>query len=319
MLTLAHIPPPSPCFLAMDKDKGRTSRNPASAPICDGTLGNSQRGLATRSEINALVTGNSGPITNSSEARKWLETKGWVLSREDYDRSKMARILLTISLLPKMPQEAVNAIRATAFILEDDITDKDSSSIASLVVNKVQAGLTDILSGLLATQTFFKASSTQQANLTLDLKESMSQSKLVTNNLSNVAAKLTDLSPPPATASPPIQWPAPSQRLIPCSLPPNVYDPSVPSSTTQLRQRLLLAARSILVQSDPDDISTPSDRSPLAVQKIHEALNQKLVEIEDTHTSSWDSDDDPKPKTSIKGVQILKRGVLRLQTIQVHC
>ncbi|KAF8801545.1 hypothetical protein BYT27DRAFT_7216029 [Phlegmacium glaucopus] len=284
-----------------DKDKGRGPRNSASTSIRHGTPGNSQKGLATRSEINTLVAGNSGPITNTSDARKWLESKGWILSGEDYDRSKMARILLTISLLPKMPPEAINAIRATALILEDDITDKDSSAIAASVVSKVQEGLTEVLSGLQATQSFFEASSTQQASLILDLKEAATQGKLVSNSLSNTAAKLSDLNPNStfASAPPPTQWPTPSLQLPPRSLPSNVYDPSVPSSTTQLKQRLLLAARSILIQSDPNEDSTPSDRSPPAVQKIREAMNQSLDEIEDTYMS-WDSENDPKPKTIIK-------------------
>ena len=46
-----------------------------------------------------------GPVRNSREARKWLESKGWVLSEEPYDRSKAVRILLTAAALPKVPAE----------------------------------------------------------------------------------------------------------------------------------------------------------------------------------------------------------------------
>ncbi|KAF8803180.1 hypothetical protein BYT27DRAFT_7260485 [Phlegmacium glaucopus] len=95
-----------------DKDKGRASKNLSTILTSDKTPAGSQHGSATRSEINALITGSPGPITNPLDARKWLETKGWILSGEDYDRSKMVKILLTISMLPKMPQEAINAVRA---------------------------------------------------------------------------------------------------------------------------------------------------------------------------------------------------------------
>jgi len=83
---------------------------PASAPIRDGTPNSSQWPLAPRPDVNTIIAGNPGSITNASDGRKWLDTKGWVLTAEDYDRNKMIDILLTVSLLPKMPMEAINAI-----------------------------------------------------------------------------------------------------------------------------------------------------------------------------------------------------------------
>ena len=112
-----------------DRDKSKSTKPTASSSARKGTPGNSQRNLTTRSDINALIAGSPGPVSNPSEARKWLETKGWILNGENYNRTKVVDILLTTSLLPKIPPETANAVRAAAFLLEDDITDKISSAI----------------------------------------------------------------------------------------------------------------------------------------------------------------------------------------------
>ena len=119
----------------MDKDResSRTSKNAANSLAHKSSQASPTRGLALRSELNSLISGNSSPISNNTEARKWLDSKGWVLSEEPYDRLKMVKILLTASLIPKVPAEAANAIRAVAYVLDDDMTDNISSSLTNAV------------------------------------------------------------------------------------------------------------------------------------------------------------------------------------------
>ncbi|KAF8804972.1 hypothetical protein BYT27DRAFT_7299169 [Phlegmacium glaucopus] len=282
------------------KDKGRSARNAASTPIREGTPVNSQRGLATRSDVNTLIAGNPGPVTNISDARRWLESKGWVLSGEEYDRSKIAKILLTVSLLPKMPPEAVSAIRASAFILEDDIADKASTLIASTVANKVNESLANVLTELAATRSFFEASSTQQANTTLSLKEIATQNDAAVASLTDAASKIAASSAPTDVPTS-INWPSlPSFQPSQPSLPLSSHDPNSPPSVSRLQQRLLLAARTVLVHVESDDVTAPADRSPAALKKICQEINDNLAELdEDDSLRPWEPSDNPKPKTLV--------------------
>ena len=53
----------------------------------------------------------------------------------------LVNILLTVSLLPKIPAEVVSDIRAAAYILDDDIVDNISEDFAKAVSTKVNASL----------------------------------------------------------------------------------------------------------------------------------------------------------------------------------
>ena len=99
----------------------------------NGTLIVSQFRLTSCTEINTVISSNPELVSNTSDARKWLETKGWILSGKNYDHSKLVKILLTVSLSPKLPTEAINTIQAVAFVLEDNITDMISSALAATV------------------------------------------------------------------------------------------------------------------------------------------------------------------------------------------
>ncbi|KAF8800496.1 hypothetical protein BYT27DRAFT_7216977 [Phlegmacium glaucopus] len=244
------------------------------------------------SDINAMIAGNPGPVTNSVEACKWLETKGWVLAGEDYDQLKLVKILLTISLLPKMLPEAINATHAAAYLLEDDINDKSSSLIALAVASKVKTDLSSILTDLSAAQSFFEASSTQQANTTLLLKEMATQNSTTVGCLADIVSKLNVSLP---STPVPAQWPSlqPSQP----SLPTPSHDPSAAPSIGRLQQHLLLSARTILVHVDSDNATAPPDRMPADMLKICNELNTSLAELVEPNPYSWDSEDGPRPKT----------------------
>jgi len=62
------------------------------------------------------------------------------------------------------------------------------------VANKIKTDLTDITNNLTATQTFYNASSIQQANATLKLKDAIAQTKTSIDSLSTITTKLGTLN-----------------------------------------------------------------------------------------------------------------------------
>jgi hypothetical protein len=79
---------------SMDRDRNKTAiKNPAEREETPSTHLHS---LFARSELNAIITNQGGPVTNSPDARKWLKNKGWILEGKQFDRSKIVNILLTV-------------------------------------------------------------------------------------------------------------------------------------------------------------------------------------------------------------------------------
>ena len=74
--------------------------------------------LLPRPDVMAALASNS-PISSSGDAKTWFESKGWILSGENYTKSKLADILFTVAINVKLPNEAKSAIAAVAYILED--------------------------------------------------------------------------------------------------------------------------------------------------------------------------------------------------------
>ena len=167
------------------------------------------------------------------DARKWFKNKGWILETEKIDRTKLVNILLTVSLLPKIPPEVVSTIRAAAYIFDDNIANNISDDLANAVSTKVNASLEAITNKFEQSIKFLEVSSVQQASTTLELKtataksmEAMHGANLFKRNISDApdslaaSAKIFS-SPPPACLSPP-------------SLPNPIYNPSIPKNLTRL-------------------------------------------------------------------------------------
>jgi hypothetical protein len=56
----------------------------------------------------------------------------------------MVNILMTVSLLPKLPVDAAAAIQCVALLIDDDIKDSLSSDISTAVANKLLTHLGNI-------------------------------------------------------------------------------------------------------------------------------------------------------------------------------
>jgi hypothetical protein len=143
------------------------------------------------SHADLLSNPNLGPIRNSRDARKWLDSKGWILSEEPYDRSKIVRILLTAAALPKVPTEASIAIRAAAFLIEENVLDTNASRISDALATKITPLLTNILPDLSPTKSFIDAITSQQADTLSDLKDIVSSHSSLSRTLSSSAIDIS--------------------------------------------------------------------------------------------------------------------------------
>ena len=175
---------------------------------------------------------------NGSDARKWFENKGWILETEQIDRTKLVNILLSVSLLPKIPPEEIHAIRAAAYIFDDDIVENVSDVLAKAVSAKVNTGLDTITNKLERTLTFLEASSVQQATSTLELKTAVVKSMEVMNGINQIERNMAVTTKSLADSAKQISSP-PLFRPPPPSLPNPTYNPSTPEKLTRLKQRIL--------------------------------------------------------------------------------
>ena len=105
----------------------------------------------------------------------------------------------------------------------------------------------------------------------------------------------------------PSQWPSIHSSGTSPTTPLSPYDPSASESDTRLRQRLLLASRTVLVEAGPAASSSSAGRTPQAALKIHDDLNKKLCDLDEGNLELVNSPDD---KTIIRGIKTLERGAV---------
>ena len=76
-------------------------------------------------------------MSSATDARSWLESKGWILSSEANSGLKLADILFSASLSFKLPAEASTAIQAVAFLLRAHADKFLSTTVTDAIVDKV--------------------------------------------------------------------------------------------------------------------------------------------------------------------------------------
>ncbi|KAG6875385.1 hypothetical protein C0993_009499, partial [Termitomyces sp. T159_Od127] len=116
----------------------------------------------------ALLSGDNGPVKSANDARHWMETKGWILAGEPYNRTKLVALVTRGTQLDSNVQ---NTVLAVAFLLEDDINDQSAKAIAQVVAAKVLGCIGDAAASLSTLSEFVSATSTSQAETTVALKE----------------------------------------------------------------------------------------------------------------------------------------------------
>ena len=114
------------------------------------------------------------------------------------------------------------AIKAIAYLLEDNINDMVSSLITVTITDKLVSQLNPLTTELSAMKSFLEVTSAQQATLSLNLQEVATQHAATSLNLVKMSTKLTTpqlLVPThPQPSSPPPSWPS-----LLSSLPPYLF------------------------------------------------------------------------------------------------
>ena len=250
------------------------SRPNASAKRGSSATGSSVdiRTLLSRNEINTRLTAEPNPVSNVSEARSWLETKGWVLAGENYTKPKLADILFTVALSTKLTTEAGSAIKAVALLIEDLAEEDFSTMLSDKISLKIGTAIDDLRSEINNAKEFLSATSQKQASITLETQQAADKSLELSNKLAETSDKLSSLEKNPrqlATSA----WPSLS-RNAPVK---NTYDPSVPPSHTKIQQRVLLEAQQVMIEYDsPHDVDgtpLPKDRSVEAQRALKDSFN----------------------------------------------
>ena len=129
------------------------------------------RSLLSRSEINSRLSSELNPVASISEAKSWLETKGWILAGEDYTKFKLTDILFTVALTSKLTPEASSAIKAVALLIEDLAEEDFSTSMLDKIVTKISASIDSLRSEIDNTKDFLDATSQKQALITVDAQK----------------------------------------------------------------------------------------------------------------------------------------------------
>ncbi|KNZ77680.1 hypothetical protein J132_04499 [Termitomyces sp. J132] len=172
-----------------------SSRPPPGGPSPGGTPDRS-RPLPTHSDLKTLMAVDSGPIKSAQDARKWLESRSWILAADPYDRTKLVNILATAALTSKLP-ELRNAALAVAFLLDADIMDCVSDTLADAVAAKALGRIEGLVEKLGSTADFLAANDAKRAESTLALKATSETLEGVSSSLGALASKLA--SPPPTS------------------------------------------------------------------------------------------------------------------------
>jgi hypothetical protein len=255
-----------------------------------------------------LFSGDHGLIKNLSDACAWLDRNGWVFAGEHYNKTKMVKILLTVALLPKLPPDAVTAIRAVALIIDENIKDSFSTALSSAIANKLLAHIGDIPDELNKAKEFLEATSTKQASTAVQLHKTAMQHATTTSNLIEISTKLASAEP---YSAPIPHWPSiHGSGPSPTSHPPSTHDPFAMDHNIRIQQCLLLASHTILVKVNPTHASSSTDRTPQTALKTHNDLNKRLSDLNEGNLELVNS---PGDSTKICGIQTLERGTYLIE------
>ncbi|KAG6875071.1 hypothetical protein C0992_005320 [Termitomyces sp. T32_za158] len=261
----------------------KSSTRCASSGPSQGGTPDSAHTIPTHSDLKSLLAIDSSPIKLVQDACKWLETKGWILAAESYDRSKLVSILVTTALASRLEDLKRVAI-AVAFNLEPDVTDYISDTLAEAVASKAIDHLGGLIERLNSSVDFIAANDTTCAESTLELKAASNKLEGISTSLDAVASKLA--SPPLAPlAETPVTWASiASTALKPVLMGPSSQTSRLqhlsPADITQIQQHALRDARTVLIQFIPNDPTAPKDLTAAGTSKICEDLNKLLTRLD---------------------------------------
>ncbi|KAF9458447.1 hypothetical protein BDZ94DRAFT_1313277 [Collybia nuda] len=190
-----------------------------------------------------------------------------------------------------------SSICSASFLLDEDITKKFSSHIASTIADKVTLSLSNTPESLATSAKFLEANTTQQALLAS-----------ATSNLAKLVTKFSTIQPalPPAPQS----WASVASSTPPPPSP--LFNLNTPPQQTQLQQCILTAAHLVIVEVDTNNPNAIKDKSPQALNEICKAMNDVLAKLNELE-STFLEDGEHKICTSIQGIQVLDSNTLHFE------
>ncbi|KAG6851914.1 hypothetical protein C0991_005022 [Blastosporella zonata] len=274
----------------------------SSGPTNSGTPA---RPTPIRNDPLSTLIGDSGPIKSATNARQYLETNGWVLSAETYDRNKIAKIITTVALggashtrsaSNTLKPEARNALLAVAFLIDDDMTDNIANTLAEAVAAKALARLEPLATSLATSVSFASANDTNRANNTITLQSITD--KLV-SSINTLDKAPSPIPLPPVTLLPPPHMPS-WASIVSANIPTStVFNPEASDSHTRLQQWILKDSRVVTFDLLIKDPSAPQDQSPSGLAKLRTTINDTLAIIDEESQSTH--------KTLVRGIREVSR------------
>jgi len=269
-----------------------------------------QAQILPRSETTAVLSATS-PITGPGDARKWIETKGYILSGEKYSKPKLADILFTLAAEAKIPTEVKNAIVSVAFLIEDIAEEDFAASLSAKIVSKFDTALLSINNEVENTKKFLSATTTQQAEATISLQKSVEDFKSNVDKLTQVSTKAAESIDKHQRQYSEADWPrlGDGSTAFPASrnpLNPNTF--SLSTAEAKIQHRVLLAARQIYISTDPNNAERPTSRTIEDQRKLRDDLSRWLNE-----DVRFENPDFNNPH-AIRGVKILKNFDVLIET-----
>jgi hypothetical protein len=269
-----------------------------------------QASLPPQSKLTAVLTATS-PITGPRDARKWIETKGYILSGEQYNKPKLADILFTLAAEAKIPTKVKNAIVSVAFLIEDIAEEDFTASLSTKIISKFETALSLINSKVKSTKKFLSATTTQQAEATITLQKTIEDFSSNVDKLTQASTKAAELIDKYQRQYSETDWPrlGGGNTAFPTSrnpLNPNAF--LLSPAEAKVQHRVLLAARQIYISIDPNDAECPTSRTIEDQRKLRDDLSRWLNK--DVRFENPDYNN-PRP---IRGVKILKNFDILIET-----
>jgi hypothetical protein len=299
-----------------DTSKPKNNPRSSSRGSNSNVSGIGNRNLSPRNDLEAQIKASTGPVASVKDAYAWLETKGWMLSSEQYSKSKLAEILFSVALAFKLPPEADTAIRSVAYIVRDRAEEELAGSLSEKLIDKItdriSTPIDKLLESITTAKSFFDATSQQQATELISLQESAKQNYEVAKSLAETSEKLNQASISRSlsdSAWPPLSAPNPStsQAIHPASL---LHARNATSANPQVLQRVALASKQLLIEYGPlEENEEPRVKSIEAQRDLRQTFNDWI----DNCTIPPDGEAPPPPSRAIRSVSIFDKPAMLLE------
>lgn len=257
----------------------------------------------------AAIANTPCQVKDARSAQAYLIEKNFITSSADIDKQKVVDILLTATTYKNVSADAQAAIRAIAFLLNEDSEQPPNvQATVTAIEDKISASMKSLTDTVLTTfsdklddaQKFIEATTVAQADITLKINQTLSNCTALELSLAAATTKLQTIASPPVPAQGTRSWADVAATPTNTNIPPQgAYNPTQAPETTRLQQRLLLRTRMVMINS-LDTIKNPAT-------EMRETANVWLKEIDDF------SEDDPKPNTIIRTAALQSRGGLLLE------